>query len=244
MKHLLQALMQWREERAACHRHTALDEALKCRLEVVPSKKHNDLLLRCKLPACPSTASDSVPSDCQSNASESTAASADLMGQIAMLLAENESLRSKNSILEQQTQLEVLQKEVICLPIRPHSPELKDVWDDPSEPPPFEYRGSLATPSASTAVPSSFFNSGDVTPLTLASGSHAHSASATPTMTTWVWDGHNGQICSMIPMFYVMGDRGLHNIPSGVVQQTVSMWETKETNKVLPSYFAMGAREN
>jgi len=244
MKHLLQALMQWREQRAACHRHTDLDEALKFRLEVVPSKKHNDLLLRCVLPSrCPSTASDSVPSDCQSVASESTAASTDLMAQLAILRAENASLRSKNSFLEQQTQHEVLQKEGTCLPIRPRSPERKDVWDDPSEPPPFEYRGSLTTPSASTAVPSSFFNSGDVTPLTLASGSHGHSASATPAMTTWIWDGQNGQICSMVPMFYVMGDRGLHNIPSGVVQQTVSMWETKESNKPLPSYFAMGVRE-
>lgn len=128
MKHLLQALMQWREERAACHRKTDLDEALRCMLDVVPSKKHNDLLLRCNLPSpCPSTASESVSSDCQSNASESTAASTDLMGQIAVLLAENESLRSKNTILEQQTRHEVLQKEVLCLPIRPRSPERKDV---------------------------------------------------------------------------------------------------------------------
>merc|ERR1719436_1725296 len=100
-----------------------------------------------------------------------------------------------------------------CIPVRPHSPGLENQWDDPSEPPPFEYRGSVATSFGSTAAPSSSFNSGDVTPLTMAPCSHAHSVLATPTMTTWVWDGQSGHVCSMVPMFYVMGDRGLHNIP-------------------------------
>lgn len=273
MKHLLQALMQWREQRVACGRHTEVDEALKLHLEVVPSKKHNDLLLRCVQPSSrPSTASDSqsdasraTPTDCQSAASESTTSattrgSADsihIMDELAFLRAENDRLRNKNCILEQAqhgagqnepvviAQHDAGQKESMCIPVRPRSPSPlpKNVWDDPSEPPPFEYRGSIGTPSTSTAVPSSF-NSGDVTPLTRASGSHADSASATPSMTTWVWDGQNGHLCSMVPMFYVMGDRGLHDVPNGVVHQAVSMWETKETSKELPSYFTMGARES
>merc|ERR1719183_277682 len=116
-----------------------------------------------------------------------------------------------------------------------------DVWGDPSEPPPFEYCASrgTATAAGSTALPSDLgFSPGGASCLSLASGSHSHSVAATPTM--WVWDGHNGQICSMVPMFYVMGDRGLHNVPSGVVQQAVT---TFENHKVLPSFFTMGARE-
>jgi len=257
MKHLLQDLLEWRMQRVDCCRHTELDEALEFQLEVVPSKKHNDLLLRCVLPSsCTSIASRSTPTDCQSVASESTSAtskaSIDLKDEIAReraenasLRAENASLRSKNHILE-QAQHETLQKEALDIPVRPRkrSPS-PNMWDDPSEPPPFEYqhRGSFGTPSASTAAPSSFFISGEVTPPTRASDSHSHSASATPSMTTWVWDGQNGHICSVVPMFYVMGDRGLHDIPNGLVQQSVSMLETKESNKDLPSYFTMGARE-
>jgi len=203
--------------------------------------------------SCPSTSCRSNSTDRPSvaseiDASETTSASAgqaaDLMDQIAILRAENASLRSKNCTLEQQVQYEVPQKEAFFVPVRPGTPELRNVWDDPSEPPPFEYRGNAATPSASTAVPSDFgFHSGDVTPFATASGTHSHSFSATPTMTTWVWDGQNGQLCSAVPMWYVVGDRGLHDVPSGVVQRATGMWESKK-NTLLPSYFTMGAREN
>lgn len=316
MKHLLQALMQWCEQRSRLSQHSEIDEALKFQLELVPSKKHNDLLLRCVSPSsCNSSVtstepplhskvapseeyaqsrwadtapsdsesfestasldskfmssmestqsrwadvapsdsesveSRSTPADCQCTTSEgispaaSTQGCTDLLDQIAMLRAENANLRNKNCALERQAQHEVLQNVTISIPVRPDSPERKSVWDDPSEPPPFEYRSSVATPCASTAVPSSFFNSGSATPISMASGSHAHSGGATPSMTSWVWDGQNGQICSVVPMFYVMGDRGLHDIPNGLVQQTVSKWETMESVKVLPSYFQMGARE-
>jgi len=254
MKHLLQALMQWREQRTACCKHTGLDEALELRLELVPSKKHNDLLLRCVVPrSCPSTSCRSTSTDCQSVASDtvvsettsaSTGDATNLMDQIAILRAENASLRTKNCILEQQVQHEMPQKEALFIPVNPGTPELRNVWDDPSEPPPFEYRGSAATPSASTAVPSDFgFHSGEVTPFAMASGTHSHPASTTPTITTWVWDGQNGQLCAAVPMWYVVGDRGLHNIPSGVVQQAVGIWESNK-DKVPPSYFTMGAREN
>lgn len=52
MKHLLQAMLRWREQRITWqaevgHRASAVDVALQPRLELVPSKKHNDLLLRC-----------------------------------------------------------------------------------------------------------------------------------------------------------------------------------------------------
>jgi hypothetical protein len=60
MKHLLNALIQWREEYMASRTagvKGALDEALEARLELVPSSKHNDLMLRC----CPSSFSTPQP---------------------------------------------------------------------------------------------------------------------------------------------------------------------------------------
>ncbi|CAE8643683.1 unnamed protein product [Polarella glacialis] len=55
MKHLLQALLRWREQRVSWQsgsnsRRGALDEALRPRLELAPSTKHNDLVLRCVQP--------------------------------------------------------------------------------------------------------------------------------------------------------------------------------------------------
>lgn len=51
MKHLVQAVLRWREQHAAWRAEagaqpTALDEVLRPELELVPSKTHNDLVLR------------------------------------------------------------------------------------------------------------------------------------------------------------------------------------------------------
>merc|ERR1712118_209073 len=53
MKHLLQAVLQWREDRRASGAslsskagRSQLDAALEMELELVPSEKHHDLLLR------------------------------------------------------------------------------------------------------------------------------------------------------------------------------------------------------
>jgi len=56
MKHLLQAVLRWREERVAWQAASGLkvssvDEILRPRLELTPSKTHNDLLLRCVQPS-------------------------------------------------------------------------------------------------------------------------------------------------------------------------------------------------
>lgn len=256
MKHLLQALLEWREARAARSQHTTLDEAISAKLELVPSKKHHDLLLRCILPASSSSTTSGSPSvvsasdstsehltssgDCDS-LSQSSRGSADLMAELAMLRAENASLRSKYTELEQQVQGDDVQKEPIFTEECPQEdlwnevfsiPEelLTNPWDSATEPPPFEYCGSGCRSLGSTAVPR--------TPLTAASASVSQSIAATPT--TWVWDGQNGQICSMVPMWYVIGDRGLHDVPSGVVQQALDVFES---HKVVPSFFTMGTRE-
>jgi len=253
MKHLLQALLQWREERLVCSRGkklTELDETLQPLLELVPSKKHNDLLLRCVLPKKPQ-ATVCLPSGICHNhnqvgkeqgavgqstprgTSEGSIASRepiDLSHEIALLRAENESLRAKNiglgHIVNEQSLLSK-GSNYVDIDI--------DFWDNPSEPPPFEYRGCMSTP-CSTATPSDI-RSGDVTPFHIAS----RSQSCTPAgaSASWVWDGQRGQLCPMVPMFYVVGDRDLNGVPNGVVQQALSIFES---HKTLPSFFTMGAR--
>eukprot|EP00933_Yihiella_yeosuensis_P040324 TRINITY_DN34600_c0_g1_i1.p1 TRINITY_DN34600_c0_g1~~TRINITY_DN34600_c0_g1_i1.p1 ORF type:complete len:446 (+),score=73.23 TRINITY_DN34600_c0_g1_i1:212-1549(+) len=52
MKHLLQALLRWREQRIQFRKSSGcplseLDKVLEIRLEVMPSTRHNDLVLRC-----------------------------------------------------------------------------------------------------------------------------------------------------------------------------------------------------
>lgn len=250
MKWLLQALLQWREQRTTwkgCGRPTDVDRALQLELELISSKTRNDLELRCAFPTAAPADTCTFTSDCEvphvpgtpSVASDSTSASSAeaeaLKSQIAALNAENASLRNKNSALEQQLASgESAFADELRIPMRPASPELTNIWDDPSEPPPFEYcASSAATPCGSTAVPSSFgLGSGNMTPMTMTPGTHA----ATPV--TWVWDGQCGQRIPM-QMVYFRGDNGLSDVPSGVVQQAVSQWEC---HKVLPSFFTMGLR--
>jgi len=55
MKHLLQAVLRWREHRVAWQaeagfRVGGVDDVLRPKLELIPSKTHNDLMLRCVLP--------------------------------------------------------------------------------------------------------------------------------------------------------------------------------------------------
>lgn len=244
MKHLLQALLRWREQRVAWKTHarngkSSIDAMLETELELVPSKKHNDLLLRCASPCgtiptlhvsavhepynvedMQSTANNDLSDslDTQSNMSESS----DLMQEIAMLRAENEQLRSKNSLLlEQQCQEETMQKALV------EAEMLADVFDNPSEPPPFTYCNFAMSPSGSTGVPSELgFGSGSITPMS--PGSHSVSGTATPAESSAA--GQIGQVCAMVPMFFMMGDR--LSIPSGVVQQARAIFEC---HKDLPS---------
>jgi len=248
MKHLLQALPRWHEQRVAWKASTqagksSLDAALAPQLELVPSKKHNDLLLRCVQPkaaavaACgpdlwqsqfenaQATSPKSKWSDMEDNDSvpESSNGSIDLMHEIAMLRAENDRLRGKNVFLQHQSQEEVLRKALADVELMP------DLFDDPSEPPPFEYWGNGSSPNGSTTVPSEFgFGSGCTTPHSLGSTSDSNSGTATPT--PFAMAPPDGQVFTMIPMWFAMGDRA--GIPSGVVQQARAIFEC---HKSLPS---------
>lgn len=249
MKHLLQALPRWREQRVAWKASTQvgasmLDSALEPRLELIPSGKHNDLLLRCVQPGSAiasmyrpvlwqcqfqdaheefSQPMAGLAEDLDSNC-DSCATSTDLLQEIAALRAENESLRGKNCFLEHQSQEEMLRKAL-------HDAErMADAFDNPSEPPPCEYRCNVSTtPCGSTAAPSDFgFGSGCDTPYSVGSGSQSDSGTATPRAFAML--PQVGQVCTMVPVWFAMGDRA--GIPSGVVQQARAIFEC---HKSLPS---------
>lgn len=241
MKHLLQALLRWREDRIAWKiganaGASPLDAALELELEIVPSKKHNDLLLRCVQPRtvtatvyAPSawewqhqpvhnmsqTSTWSDVEDAQSF-TDSSIASDDLLDEIATLRAENARMRGK------QSQDERLQKALFEAEL------MADCLDNPSEPPPFEYWGNNVTsPSCSTTASSDTgFGSDCATPRSVGSGS----GSATPT--AFVMASQGAQVCTMLPMWFAMGDRV--GIPHGVVQQACAIYECHTS---LPSFF-------
>lgn len=248
MKHLLQALLRWRDERA-CWRTSAqvyhpLDAVLEPQLELVASTMHNDLLLRCVQPVaatpflwapclleCQPLEAQGLTSKSNSNDAEdvgsvagSAGESTDLTLELEMLRAENEQLRDKNSVLQRQSQDEVLRKVLF-------DAESMVELDDPSEPPLSNYWGNMVSPSGSTAASSNFgFHSGCsgcLTPFSMGSGSHSNSGASTPAaspMTRQV-----GQVC-MVPMIFAIGDR--LGIPSGVVEQARAIFEC---HKTLPS---------
>jgi len=246
MKHLLQALPRWREERVAWRTsaqvYQPLDAVLEPQLELVPSKMHNDLFLRCVQPV---TATPLVQEQClweshqqesqhlipksslkdredvQSMA-DSAGASAELELELAALRAENARLRGTNFFLQRQSQDDVLRKALF-------EAEAMVGLDDPSEPPHCEYQGNMVSPSGSTAASSDFgFRSGCATPFSVGSGSHSNSGAATPT--SYAVTGQVGQMVTMVPMFFAMGDH--LGIPSGVVEQARAIFEC---NKTLPS---------
>lgn len=240
MKHLLQALLRWREDRMAWRYGASagtspLDAALELELEIVPSKKHNDLLLRCVHPRTvaatlytpsawewqyqpvqnmPQTSPWSDVEDAQS-ITDSSIASDDLMDEIATLRAENARMRGK------QSQDERLQKALVEAEL------MADCLDNPSEPPPFEYWGNVTSPSCSTAASSDIgFGSDCATPRSVGSGS----GSATPT--AFVMANQGAKACTILPMWFAMGDRV--GIPHGVVQQACAIYECHTS---LPSFF-------
>jgi len=234
--------------RAVAQIFRPLDAALELQLELVPSKNHNDLLLRCvqpmtATPVQPMTATpllwgpslwagqhqeaDVSPKSNLNDAEDvesipdSAGGYADIALELATLRAENASLRDKNSLLQYQSENEVLQNSLF-------EAEYMVGLDDPSEPPLFEYRGNMVSP-CSTAAPSDFgFYSGCATPFSVGSGSHSNSGAATPT--AYPMTGQAGQAFAMVPMFFAMGDR--FGIPSGMVEQARAIFEC---HKTLPS---------
>jgi len=112
MKHLVQAVLRWRDQRVEWTRSrgakmTATDKVLVPHLELVASKKHNDLMLRyvpgpccqddlmqiCAQPALVQTPQMSVAS------SSTSSPRSGMEEELAFLRAENAKLRSRNEML-------------------------------------------------------------------------------------------------------------------------------------------------
>lgn len=138
MKHLLHAVLRWRDERQAWQRsrngkHTAIDEVLIPNLELVPSKKHNDLMLCCSSSAdCIATQVDRprTPSSASSTTVVSDNGSSDLQQEVQRLRSENRDLRVMAEELSKQKSEKFPEQQ---LP-EPQLPA--DIFDDPFEPPP------------------------------------------------------------------------------------------------------------
>jgi len=142
MKHLLHAVLRWREQRQAwqqsrCLNPTEVDEVLKPTLELIPARGHNDLVLRCASTiTIAALASRGVRSKAEDAIDFPPAAGmvglSDLRSEVERLRAENDQLRATN------LQLQVGAPQLLhSEPLTCSTPELPaDVFDDPFEPPP------------------------------------------------------------------------------------------------------------
>ena len=130
MKHLLNAVLRWRDEFVAGRqshreRRTALDEVLSPALDLVPSTRHNDLVLRCsKSPL----ATPVVRPIVKSNKKQTNA----LKLELERLRSENAALRGKNDSSEVNAQAD--EPLMLASLQTPHLPA--DIFDDPCEPSP------------------------------------------------------------------------------------------------------------
>jgi len=263
MKHLVQGVLRWREQRSAWQtesgvRLTPLDSVLQPQLELVPSKKHNDLVLRIattnaratefcaktpvKVPRplppqqhCDGTNNSDVQTDAESvHSSTSSDRSLELTQELESLRAQNAILRANNELLEHHVRHAALTAAgILDVSAGPLAVE-EELFDNPFEPPP-EARshgswGCGASPlGSSTAASGSFsHSSGSLTPWSQASHSRPESGSATPAF------GAGGRVCAFVPLWFPMGDRG--EIPSGMVQQVRAVFE--RGGGALPSFFA------
>lgn len=282
MKHLLQAVLRWRQQ---CweQRHGAtveassgslpeklgggrravvdgLEEALRDELELVPSKRHNDLLLRFVVSSVQSSASasaaagpeqqvlrkeassaavgagsaslswaglleeprasswadesDKDPDTASTVSTVPSSAPAAMQDEIALLRAENERLRRKNSLLEaakaRDEQASVWLPDAIGL-------------DDPFEPPP-QALWCPTSPTCSSTRRGSFGSSFDGTPLT--GTSCQQSGACTPVhLVPYTF--------APVVGWFAKGDRG--EIPSGLVQQARAVFER---HTAIPNWFS------
>jgi len=155
MKHLLHAVLKWRDERVAWKRNTgsaatAVDQALAPILQLVPSKTHNDLVLRLVdggLERADFASRAQLSCVAEASRPQLTTAFAtsggepstdDLFRELEGLRAENASLRRSKMMAESSCAEELapfaapsLDDCILAIPQLP-----ADVFDDPFEPPP------------------------------------------------------------------------------------------------------------
>lgn len=214
MKHLVQAVLRWRDQRVAWQaavggRPTPVDDAIAHRMDLVPCKKYNDLVLRCThqtqavplpthTPGASSAPLSRRPGCCNVEGCEAPRASDEerRLEELQQLRAENAQLRSNNERLLQCHRAEALLATPSKLggpPLAPLQPPAM-VLDHPFEPPPERWQqmdGSfwvpfLGSPVSSTAAPSEwgFASTSPGTPLSMASPFLASSSGA-PSEFAW-----------------------------------------------------------
>uniref|UniRef100_A0A7S4QHZ8 Uncharacterized protein n=1 Tax=Alexandrium monilatum TaxID=311494 RepID=A0A7S4QHZ8_9DINO len=255
MKHLVQALLRWRSQRVAWRataspKQTALDQAVRPSLELLASKRHNDLVLRL------THAAERPPAE------ESSSSVSSVLGQANRALWLSQAPGAPLTDPEQGAAS--LHYEGAKLgpwkapwEQRLAPAPLEAVFDDPFEPPP-ELRTQgphwmPATPTlCSTSVPSELgLPSGSVTPVSLAQmasgpatpgpappapASNGHLAAAAAAAAAGSGAGSPAAAlprCALLPVWFpgdfalvqscLLGDRGV--IPSGIVQQARARFE-------------------
>jgi len=256
MKHLVQAVLRWRDQRVEWTQSrgakmTRADKVLIPHLELVASKKHNDLMLRyvpcarCQDDLMLKSSQDAlVPSPQFSVASSSTSSPRSGMEEeLAFLRAENAKLRSRNELLthEQFDASDIASEASFHESFAPmiFLPEsMVEVFDDPYEPPPQKLQWTSSAASfASTST-------GCSTPTL----SWTHSSGATPASMTPVPNSDvagcmtptSGLGCALVPMWFSLvpsasgafGDRSM--IPTGIVQRFRSQIDASDCAPLVP----------
>jgi len=254
MKHLVQAVLRWRDQRveqreATGSKLTEVDRALQPRIELVASKSHNDLVLRCPVVATPPAAireerpaSRQIPETTFPvqeevsgfRAAEAAAAAADeaLKRELAELRAENAALRRTNEQLLHNEERDHHSEPLLFTLVRDEFDDLEsDVFDDPFEPPPQALQSwgySSASSSCSSPVHAAHFASFEALSGATTHASMTPSGAMTPVASASLGD----KVCALVPMWFcwtssgvsLMGDRG--KIPSGIVDKIRAQFET------------------
>mmetsp|Transcript_29406 Transcript_29406/g.62583 ORF Transcript_29406/g.62583 Transcript_29406/m.62583 type:complete len:490 (+) Transcript_29406:135-1604(+) len=171
MKHLVQAVLRWREQRMAWRRAhggrpSGVDKVLEERLELVASKTHNDLVLRCVEvgQASPEETCEAAEKVVSPAPLPIVPVASPLDDELVRLRAENSELRSRNEELlrgqaqalkpeaESPSALPQPRLEFCVTPVKqaPAPKRMPELFDDPYEPPP-QREGLWSAPTSPTA---------------------------------------------------------------------------------------------
>jgi len=255
MKHLLQQLLRWREQRRAWQQTkglppTAVDKALDPKLELVPCKKQHDLMLcfsaleepaiNCA-PRAPSL-SEQHEHTIVIPEGEQAAGVGNLRSEVEQLRVENQELRAKNLQLRESGSPAAPKGSsptaVAAVPPGKLVGLRADIFDDPFEPPPEMHPWMTREPSSdfsSTDVGSEVHYSATSTTLNAAglSGWHSQcgSTNASGAITPVCHPPVAQTSCTFLPMWYPFMQSAstcfvdVSVIPRGIVQSAREQFE-------------------
>jgi hypothetical protein len=232
MKHLVVAVLRWREQRVQRRQRargggkpSSVDLALAPRLELVASTAHNDMLLRC-LP--PDSSADEAEA-CANEAAERPLA-AEVWGGAAELAA---SPQSPEDVAHELALLRAENAELRCMNrelMREHSeapkiavPQLMaEIFDDPFEPPPQKEQFWGLTSTCSTPVTVSSTLCSSTFDMTSSRTSATPSEAVSPTGLAAGGLDLGEKICALVPVWF--DHRCV--IPTGIVDRFRSHFES------------------